>query len=84
MNRKTRGCFVCVFYAGFLKNVFPSAWHTRVQSSCMACLISSSVVHTTGSHVRLSLNRLMYRSVLRESLCPSSSLTSRKLCPDRW
>jgi len=38
-------------YAGFLKNVFPFAWHTRMQSSSMHFLISSSVSAITGIHV---------------------------------
>ena len=40
-----------ICYAGFLKNVFPFAWHTKMQSSCIACLISSSVSAVTGIHV---------------------------------
>ena len=45
-------------YAGFLKYVFPFAWHTCMQSSWMACLISSSVSQTMGIHVLVFSNRL--------------------------
>jgi hypothetical protein len=38
-------------HAGFLKYVFPFAWHTTMQSSWTACLIPSSVSATTGIHV---------------------------------
>ena len=71
-------------HAGFLKYVFPFAWHTSMQSFWIACLICSSVSATTGIHVMFcSSNRLMYRSVLRVSLCPSSYLTNSSL-PLRW
>ena len=47
-------------YAGFLKKVFPSAWHTNSQSSLIASSISSWVAHTTGIHDKsYSSNRLM-------------------------
>jgi hypothetical protein len=60
-----------VFYAAFLKYVFPFDWRTRMQSSSMAFLISSSVVQTTGIHVVCS-SRVMYLIVARMSLglCP--------------
>ncbi len=50
----------------------------------MAFLISSSVVQTTGVHVMFcSSKSVMYRSVLRVSLCPGSCLTSKSF-PVRW
>lgn len=52
-----------------------------MQSSWMACLISSSVSQTTGIHVLVSSNRLMYFSVVLRvlSLCPKISFTCRTL-----
>ena len=52
-----------------------------MQSSLMACWISSSVVHFIGSHSICS-SSVMYFSVLRASLCPKIFFTCKKLCPD--
>lgn len=70
-------------YAGFLKYHTPASCPTKIASSLMACWISSSVVHFTGSHVMFA-SIVMYFSTLLRSLCPSACLTSKTLPLVRW
>ena len=70
-------------HVGFLKYHVPFSCPTKVQSSLMACWISSSVVHFTGIHVMFASN-VMYFSTLRKSLCPNACLTSKTLPFVRW